>query len=72
MTLTVDDSYKLGSFRDNDDSLRRLKAQASVVLDLEIEQMQAAGLNPNTQVMDLGAVPGSFHPKSHCVSNRAS
>lgn len=56
--LFVDDSYQLGSFRDNEDSLRRLKKQASVALDLEFEHLQAAGLTSGARIMDLGCGPG--------------
>lgn len=58
MTLAVDSSYQLGTFRDNDDSLRRLKTQAGIVLDIEFEHMAQAGLRPHTRVMDLGCGPG--------------
>jgi ubiquinone/menaquinone biosynthesis C-methylase UbiE len=58
VTATVDRSYQLGTFRDNADSLRRLKDQAAIVLDLEFEQLRAAGLGSRGRVMDLGCGPG--------------
>ncbi len=58
MNLLVDDSYQLGKFRDNEDSLRRLKQQASIVLDFEFKYLQEAGLKPDMRVLDLGCGPG--------------
>jgi ubiquinone/menaquinone biosynthesis C-methylase UbiE len=58
VTAFVDNSYRLGTFRDNDDSLRRLKAQAGALLDLELLHLQAAGLSPGSNVMDVGCGPG--------------
>ncbi|MFL6647904.1 MAG: class I SAM-dependent methyltransferase [Sulfurifustaceae bacterium] len=58
MTLAVDSSYQLGTFRDNEDSLRRLKTQAGIVLDIEFEHMAQAGLRRQARVMDLGCGPG--------------
>lgn len=58
MTLAIDGSYQLGTFRDNDDSLRRLKTQAGIVLDIEFDYMAAAGLRPHTRIMDVGCGPG--------------
>lgn len=58
MKVKVDDSYQLGSFRNNEDSLRRLKKQASIVLDLEFKYLQAAGLASGARVLDLGCGPG--------------
>lgn len=58
MTLLVDHSYQLGFFRDNEDSLRRLKKQASIALDLEFEHLHAAGLKKHSRIMDLGCGPG--------------
>ncbi|QYF92628.1 class I SAM-dependent methyltransferase [Massilia sp. PAMC28688] len=58
MTSIVDNSYQLGYFRDNDDSLRRLKAQASIVLDQEIAHLRAAGLADHQHVLDIGCGPG--------------
>lgn len=58
MQAKVDQSYRTGSFRDNEDSLRRLRRQASIAIDLEMQQLYAAGLTANTKVMDLGCGPG--------------
>lgn len=58
MNVMVDQSYRLGHFRDNDDSLRRLKKQAGVVLDLEFEHLRRAGLRDGTAIMDAGCGPG--------------
>lgn len=54
----VDRSYQLGTFRDNEDSLRRLKDQAGIVVDLEFEHLRAAGLRPGMKVLDVGSGPG--------------
>jgi len=58
MDAVVDKSYQLGSFRDNDDSLRRLKKQAGVALELEFDHLQQAGLTPGLRVLDAGCGPG--------------
>jgi len=67
--LFVDDSYQLGTFRDNEDSLRRLKKQASVANDLEFEHIHAAGLEPGARVMDLGCGPGIISTEIASRSN---
>ena len=58
MSQTIEHSYQLGQFRDNADSLRRLKRQASVVITQELAQLEAAGLAPGGSIMDLGCGPG--------------
>ncbi|WP_434560965.1 class I SAM-dependent methyltransferase [Pseudomonas sp. Z4-20] len=58
MALIVDESYQLGSFRDNEDSLRRLKSQAGIALDLEFEHLRQAGLAQGQRVLDVGCGPG--------------
>lgn len=58
MVLIVDESYQLGTFRDNEDSLRRLKYQAGIVLDLEFEHLRQAGLAQGQRVLDVGCGPG--------------
>ncbi len=68
MTLIVDNSYQLGAFRDNDDSLRRLKKQASIAIDLEFDHLREAGLQTHMRVMDLGCGPGIL---SAAIARRA-
>jgi ubiquinone/menaquinone biosynthesis C-methylase UbiE len=58
MNDNVDLSYQLGQFRDNSDSLRRLRRQASIVVNLELAQLEAAGLTAGCSIMDLGCGPG--------------
>lgn len=58
MATVVDESYQLGAFRDNEDSLRRLKKQAGVALDLEFDHLRQAGLTPGLRVLDAGCGPG--------------
>jgi ubiquinone/menaquinone biosynthesis C-methylase UbiE len=58
MAAVVDESYQLGAFRDNEDSLRRLKKQAGVALDLEFDHLRQAGLAPGLRVLDAGCGPG--------------
>ena len=55
---TAERSYQLGKFRDNEDALRRLKRQAGIVTELEMDQLRAAGLRSGVRVMDLGCGPG--------------
>ncbi|HXZ00669.1 MAG TPA: class I SAM-dependent methyltransferase [Stellaceae bacterium] len=56
--MKVDQSYRTGSFRDNEDSLRRLRRQASIAVDLEMQHLYGAGLASGMKVMDLGCGPG--------------
>ncbi|XVN17078.1 GNAT family N-acetyltransferase [Pseudomonas corrugata] len=58
MVLIVDESYQLGTFRDNEDSLRRLKSQAGIALDLEFDHLRQAGLTQGQRVLDVGCGPG--------------
>jgi 2-polyprenyl-3-methyl-5-hydroxy-6-metoxy-1,4-benzoquinol methylase len=57
-TRHIDESYQLGTFRDNAASLRRLKKQASIALDLEFEHLFNAGLATGQRVLDAGCGPG--------------
>lgn len=56
---TVDASYQLGDFRDNEDSLRRLNRQASIATELEFQYLSRAGLRPGSRIMDLGCGSGA-------------
>ncbi|HEY6923651.1 MAG TPA: methyltransferase domain-containing protein [Steroidobacteraceae bacterium] len=56
--LPVDPSYQLGTFRDNQDSLRRLKRQASIATELELGYLARAGLAERSRVLDIGCGPG--------------
>ncbi|XVN18522.1 GNAT family N-acetyltransferase [Pseudomonas corrugata] len=62
MVLIVDESYQLGTFRDNEDSLRRLKSQAGIALDLEFDHLRQAGLTQGQRVLDVGCGPHHHHP----------
>ena len=58
MTDNAAGSYDFGNFDQNQNELARLKRQAAIVSELEVQVLRNAGLKPGMRVLDLACGPG--------------